>query len=46
MDDSEHKMIGQAMLASLADVTLNENKFRLVIKTAISSAYDFYEKGI
>lgn len=44
MDDTDHKMIGQAMLASLADVSLNENKFKLVIKTAVSSAYDFYEK--
>ena len=44
MDDANHKMIGQSMLASLADYVLNSNNFKLVIKTAVSSAYDFYEK--
>lgn len=42
--DGKHKYAGQAMLASLAKKSLNSDTKKLVIETALSSAWDFYER--
>ena len=42
--DGKYKYVGQAMLASLAQNTLNSNKTKLTIHDSIASAWDFYEK--
>ena len=43
-DDKNYKMIGQAMMACLGELVLNSSNYKLIIKSAISDAWDFYEK--
>ena len=43
--DGKHKFVGQTLLASIGKEMLkNKQQKEFVIKTAIASAYDFYEK--
>ena len=42
--DHRYKYVGQNLLASLGQGVLDGRQNRLIIRSAVSSAYDFYEK--
>lgn len=42
--DHRYKYVGQNLLATLGQGVLNGRQNRLIIRSAVSSAYDFYEK--
>ena len=43
-DDHRYKFVGQNLLATLAKQVLDSRQQKLIIRSSISSAYDFYEK--
>ena len=43
-NDHRYKYIGQTLLATMAKQVINSRQQKMIIKSAIADAYDFYEK--